>query len=49
MKGKIELTKFLNNEKPFIFTLYEKDDIAAVRYTFYKIINKKVSVTKKYY
>ena len=43
-EAKIEITKFLDNEKPFIFTLNEKDDIAAARYTFDKIIDTEVYV-----
>lgn len=43
-EAKKELVKFLDNEKPFIFTLNEKDDIAAVKYTFDKIIDQEVYV-----
>jgi hypothetical protein len=43
-EAKIQMTKFLENEKPFIFTLNEKDDIAAARYTFDKIMDTEVYV-----
>lgn len=43
-EAKVELTKFLGGEKPFVFTLNEKDDIAAVQYTFEKIMATEVHV-----
>ncbi|CAG9800062.1 unnamed protein product [Chironomus riparius] len=43
-EAKIQISKFLDNEKPFIFTLNEKDDIAAARYTFDKIMDTEVYV-----
>jgi len=54
-EAKMELNKFMDNEKPFIFTLNEKDDIAAVKYTFDKIIDEVVymvpleNLLSKYY
>ncbi|XP_070501943.1 protein maelstrom homolog isoform X2 [Chironomus tepperi] len=43
-EANVELTKFLDNEKPYIFTLNEKDGIAAVQYTLDKIIDTKAHV-----